>query len=117
MAADASVASRWNISGWFIAHPIATTLLTLALVLLGMFAFPKLPVAPLPQAEFPTIQISARLPGSSPDTMAAAVATPLEVELSGIAGITEMTSTSSLGATSITLQFTLSKDITAAVQE
>ncbi|MDO9006214.1 MAG: multidrug efflux RND transporter permease subunit [Aquabacterium sp.] len=109
--------SRVNISAWFIDHPVATTLLTLALVLLGLFAFPKLPVAPLPQAEFPTIQISARLPGASPDTMAAAVATPLEVELSGIAGITQMTSTSSLGATSITLQFTLDKDITAAAQE
>src|SRR5690606_24158540 len=102
--------SRLNVSAWFIAHPVATTLLTLALVLLGLFAFPKMPVAPLPQAEFPTIQISARLPGASPDTMAAAVATPLEVELSGIAGITEMTSSSSLGATSITLQFTLDKD-------
>jgi multidrug efflux pump len=109
--------SRRNLSAWFIAHPVATTLLTLALVLLGLLAFPRLPVAPLPQAEFPTIRISARLPGASPDTMAAAVATPLEVELSSIAGITEMTSASALGSTSITLQFTLDKEINTAAQE
>lgn len=109
--------SARNWSAWFIDHPVATTLLTLALVLLGLFAFPRLPVAPLPQVEYPTIQISARLPGASPDTMASAVATPLEVQLSGISGITEMTSTSALGSTSITLQFTLEKDINAAAQE
>lgn len=108
-------ARHW--SAWFIDHPVATTLLTLALVLLGLFAFPRLPVAPLPQVEYPTIQISARLPGASPDTMASAVATPLEVQLSGISGITEMTSTSSLGSTSITLQFTLEKEINTAAQE
>ena len=106
-----------GLSAWCIAHPVATTLLTLALVLLGLFAFPRLPVAPLPQAEFPTIQISARLPGASPETMASAVATPLEVGLSGIPGVTEMSSTSSLGSTSITLQFTLDKDINEAAQE
>jgi multidrug efflux pump len=109
--------SARNWSTWFIDRPVATTLLTLALVLLGLFAFPRLPVAPLPQVEYPTIQISARLPGASPDTMASAVATPLEVQLSGIAGITEMTSTSALGSTSITLQFTLEKDINTAAQE
>jgi HAE1 family hydrophobic/amphiphilic exporter-1 len=118
VAASASAGpSRRNLSAWFIAHPVATTLLTLALVLLGLLAFPRLPVAPLPQAEFPTVRISARLPGASPDTMAAAVATPLEVELSSIAGITEMTSASALGSTSITLQFTLDKDINTAAQE
>jgi HAE1 family hydrophobic/amphiphilic exporter-1 len=106
-----------GLSAWCIAHPVATTLLTLALVLLGLFAFPRLPVAPLPEAEFPTIQISARLPGASPETMASAVATPLEVGLSGIPGVTEMSSTSSLGSTSITLQFTLDKDINEAAQE
>ena len=106
-----------HLSAWFIDRPVATALMTLALVLLGVFAFPRLPVAPLPQAEFPTLQISARLPGASPDTMAAAVATPLEVGLSAVSGITDMTSTSSLGSTSITLQFTLDKDIDTAVQE
>ncbi len=116
-ASASAGSSRRNLSAWFIAHPVATTLLTLALVLLGLLAFPRLPVAPLPQAEFPTIRISARLPGASPDTMAAAVATPLEVELSSIAGITEMTSASALGSTSITLQFTLDKDINTAAQE
>ena len=108
---------RVNVSAWFIDHPVATTLLALALVLLGVFAFPRLSIAPLPQAEYPTIQISAQLPGASPDTMAAAVATPLEVALSGVAGVTEMTSSSSLGSTNITLQFTLNKNITAAAQE
>ena len=106
-----------GLSAWCIDHPVATVLLTLALVLLGLFAFPRLPVAPLPQTEFPTIQINARLPGASPETMASAVATPLEVGLSGIPGITEMSSTSSLGSVSITLQFTLDKDINAAAQE
>jgi len=106
-----------GLSAWCIDHPVATVLLTLALVLLGLFAFPRLPVAPLPQTEFPTLQINARLPGASPETMASAVATPLEVGLSGIPGITEMSSTSSLGSVSITLQFTLDKDINAAAQE
>jgi hydrophobe/amphiphile efflux-1 (HAE1) family protein len=106
-----------GLSAWCIAHPVATALLTLALVLLGLFAFPRLPVAPLPQAEFPTIQISARLPGASPETMASAVATPLEVALSGVPGITEMSSASTLGSVSITLQFTLDKDINEAAQE
>jgi len=106
-----------GLSAWCIAHPVATVLLTLALVLLGLFAFPRLPVAPLPQADFPTIQISARLPGASPETMASAVATPLEVALSGVPGITEMSSSSSQGNVSITLQFTLKKDINEAAQE
>ena len=92
-----------GLSAWCIAHPVATVLLTLALVLLGLFAFPRLPVAPLPQADFPTLQVSARLPGASPETMASAVATPLEVALSGVPGVTEMSSTSSLGSVSITL--------------
>ena len=106
-----------GLSAWCIAHPVATALMILALALLGLFAFPRLPVAPLPQADFPTIQISARLPGASPETMASAVATPLEVGLSGIPGVTEMSSTSSLGSVSITLQFTLEKDINEAAQE
>ena len=110
--------SRVNgLSAWCIAHPVATVLLTLALVLLGLFAFPRLPVAPLPQADFPTLQVSARLPGASPETMASAVATPLEVALSGVPGVTEMSSTSLLGSVSITLQFTLKKNINEAAQE
>jgi len=109
--------SRPSLSAWFIHHPVATTLLTVAVLLLGVAAFPLLPVSPLPQAEFPTIRVSARLPGASAETMASAVATPLEVELSAVPGITEMTSSSALGQTSITLQFTLDKDIDTAAQE
>lgn len=108
---------RPGISKWFIQRPVATTLLTAAVALLGVFAFPLLPIAPLPEADFPTIQINARLPGASPETMASAVATPLEAELSSIPGITQMSSTSALGSTSITLQFVLTKDIDAAAQE
>lgn len=106
-----------NFSLFFIKRPIATTLLTAAIVLLGVFAFPLLPVAPLPQAEFPTVRVTANLPGASPDIMASSVATPLETQLSAIAGIKEMTSTSSLGSTSITLQFELEKNIDTATQE
>ena len=82
---------RGSISAWCINHPIATVLLTFALVLLGLIAFPRLPVAPLPEAEFPTIQVNAQLPGASPETMASSVATPLEVQFSAIPGITQMT--------------------------
>ncbi|MFN3586671.1 MAG: multidrug efflux RND transporter permease subunit [Moraxellaceae bacterium] len=106
-----------NFSLFFIQRPIATTLLTAAIVLLGVFAFPLLPVAPLPQAEFPTVRVSASLPGASPEVMASSVATPLETQLSAIPGIKEMTSTSSLGNTSITLQFELEKNIDTATQE
>jgi hydrophobe/amphiphile efflux-1 (HAE1) family protein len=110
-------AARVSISGWFVRHPVATTLLTAAVLLLGLFALPRLPVAPLPQAEFPTIRISASLPGASPETMASAVATPLETQLTSVPGITEMTSTSALGSTNITLQFVLDKSIDTAAQE
>ncbi|MBI1180237.1 MAG: multidrug efflux RND transporter permease subunit [Alphaproteobacteria bacterium] len=106
-----------GVSIWFIRHPVATFLLALAVVALGLIAFPRLPIAALPQAEFPTLAIRASLPGASPDTMASAVATPLEAELSAVPGITEMTSTSSLGVTNITLQFSLDKNIDAAAQE
>ncbi|HEY0913432.1 MAG TPA: multidrug efflux RND transporter permease subunit [Solimonas sp.] len=109
--------SRSGLSSWFIGHPIATTLITLGVLLLGIIAFPQLPVASLPETDLPTIRVSARLPGASPETMASAVATPLEVELSAVPGITEMTSSSALGSTSITLQFVLSKDIDTAAQE
>lgn len=83
----------------------------------GRVRLPLLPIAPLPETDFPTIQIGARLPGASPETMASSVATPLEAELSSIPGITQMSSTSALGSTSITLQFVLTKDIDAAAQE
>ena len=117
MTASTHTATARGLSAWCIAHPVATTLMTLALVLLGCFAFPRLPIAPLPQADFPTLQITARLPGASAETMASSVATPLEVALSGVPGITEMSSTSSLGTTSVTLQFTLDKNINEAAQE
>jgi multidrug efflux pump len=103
-----------SISTPFIRRPVATTLLTVALALLGGIAYQFLPVAPLPQVEFPTIQVSAGLPGASPETMASSVATPLERQFGRIAGITEMTSASSLGSTNITMQFDLSRNIDAA---
>ncbi|MCK1791819.1 multidrug efflux RND transporter permease subunit [Pseudomonas violetae] len=106
-----------SVSTWCIDHPVATILLTFALVLLGGMAFPKLPIAPLPQAEFPTIQVAAQLPGASPETMASSVATPLEVQFSAIPGVTQMTSSSALGSTNLTLQFTLDKSIDSAAQE
>ncbi len=109
--------SRGSISAWCIDRPVATLLLTFALVLLGLIAFPKLPIAPLPEAEFPTIQVTAQLPGASPDTMASSVATPLEVQFSAIPGMTQMTSSSALGSTLLTLQFTLDKSIDTAAQE
>ena len=106
-----------SIFAWCMDHPIGTVLLTIALVLLGVLAFPQLSVAPLPEADFPTIQVNARLPGASAETMASSVATPLEVALSSVPGITEMTSSSSLGSVEITLQFVLEKDIDTAAQE
>ncbi|WOE78522.1 multidrug efflux RND transporter permease subunit [Pseudomonas protegens] len=108
---------RGSVSAWCIDHPVATVLLTFALVLLGLIAFPRLPVAPLPEAEFPTIQVSAALPGASPDTMASSVATPLEVQFSAIPGVTQMTSSSALGSSLLTLQFSLNKSIDTAAQE
>jgi multidrug efflux pump len=106
-----------NISAPFIDRPVATTLLMIAVAFAGMVAFPLLPVAPLPKVDFPTINVSASLPGASPETMASAVAQPLERQFSQIAGVTQMTSTSTLGATSIALQFDLNRDIDAAAQD
>jgi multidrug efflux pump len=106
-----------NLITLFLHRPVATTLLTLGLVLAGVLAFPLLPVAPIPQVDFPTIAVSANLPGASPATLAATVATPLERQLSRIAGITEMTSQSSLGSTQITLQFVLDRDIDGAARD
>jgi multidrug efflux pump len=106
-----------SLSEPFIRRPVATTLLTLGLALAGMFAFPLLPVAPLPQVDFPTIAVMASLPGASPETMAATVATPLERQLGRIAGVTEMTSSSSQNKTRITLQFDLDRDINGAARD
>ncbi len=109
--------ARGSISAWCIDRPIATLLLTFALVLLGVIAFPRLPIAPLPEADFPTIQVTAQLPGASPETMASSVATPLEVQFSAIPGMTQMTSSSALGSTNLILQFSLEKSIDTAAQE
>ena len=106
-----------NISAPFIRRPVATTLLMIAIALLGLVAWPLLPVAPLPQVDFPTISVSASLPGASPETMASAVAQPLERQFGQIAGVTQSTSTSTLGSTSITLQFELNRNIDAAAQD
>jgi len=103
-----------SISEPFIRRPIATTLLTIGIALGGVIAYRFLPVSPLPQVDFPTINVSAGLPGASPDTMASSVATPLERQFGRIAGVTEMTSTSSLGNTNITIQFDLDRNIDAA---
>jgi multidrug efflux pump len=106
-----------NISEPFIRKPIATTLLTVAVALAGAVAFRLLPVSPLPQVDFPTISVSASLPGASPETMAASVATPLERQFGRIAAVTEMTSSSGLGSSSVTLQFDLNRDIDAAARD
>jgi hydrophobe/amphiphile efflux-1 (HAE1) family protein len=106
-----------NISELFIRRPIATSLLMAALALVGIVSFPLLPVAPLPQVDFPTIQVTATLPGASPETMGATVATPLERQFGQIAGVTQMSSVSSLGSTVVTLQFDLNRNIDGAAQD
>src|SRR5450759_1819388 len=106
-----------NISATFIRRPVATTLLTVGLVLSGIIAFRLLPVSPLPQVDFPTISVSASLPGADPETMATSVAAPLERRLGQIAGVTEMTSVNNRGATSITLQFDLDRNIDGAARD
>ncbi len=106
-----------NISKPFIERPVATTLLMAAIFLIGLVAYPMLPVAPLPQVDFPTIQVSAQLPGASPEIMASSVAQPLETQFSQIAGVSQMTSTSLLGTSQITLQFDLGRNIDAAAQD
>ena len=98
----------------FVDRPIATILLTIAIIAAGIFGYQQLPVAALPQVDFPTIQIGASLPGANPATMASAVATPIERQLSTIAGIDQITSSSSTGSTSITVQFALGRNIDAA---
>jgi multidrug efflux pump len=106
-----------NISRPFIHRPVATTLLTIAVALSGAIAYRLLPVSPLPHVDFPTISVSAQLPGASPETMASSVATPLERQFGRIAGVTEMTSASSLGTSSVTLQFDLNRNIDAAARD
>src|SRR5881227_93596 len=106
-----------NFSAPFIRRPVATSLITFAILLSGVVAFRFLPVAPLPQVDFPTISVNAGLPGASPETMASAVATPLERQFGRIAGVTQMTSSSGLGQTGITLQFDLSRNIDAAARD
>jgi multidrug efflux pump len=106
-----------NISAPFILRPVATTLLTVAVALAGAIAFEVLPVAPLPEVDFPTISVGAGLPGASAEIMASSVATPLERQFGHIAGVTEMTSSSTLGSTSVTIQFDLSRDIDGAARD
>src|SRR5271156_301312 len=106
-----------NVSAPFIHRPVATTLLTIAIAIAGAIAFIILPVSPLPQVDFPTISINAALPGASAEIMASSVATPLERQLGHIAGVTELTSSSTLGSTSITIQFDLSRDIDGAARD
>jgi hydrophobe/amphiphile efflux-1 (HAE1) family protein len=106
-----------SISTPFIKRPIATSLLMAGILLVGLVAFPMLPVAPLPQVDFPTISVSAQLPGASPETMASSVAQPLEYQFSQVPGVTQMTSSSVLGSTQITVQFDLNRNIDAAAQD
>ena len=106
-----------NPSELFIRRPVMTTLLTLAMVIFGVIGFVQLPVSNLPSVDFPTIMVTASLPGANPETMAAAVATPLERQFSAIPGLDSMNSTSSLGSTRITLTFALTRDIDAASQD
>src|SRR5580698_10539797 len=106
-----------NLSRPFIRRPVATTLLTIAIALAGAIAYKVLPVSALPQVDFPTISVGASLPGASADIVASSIATPLERQFSHIAGVTEMTSSSSLGNTAVTLQFDLSRNIDGAARD
>ena len=106
-----------SISAPFIHRPVATTLITVAIVIAGAIGFSVLPVSPLPKVDFPTISVSASLPGGSAEIMASSVATPLERQFGHIAGVSEMTSASSLGSTVITIQFDLSRDIDGAARD
>ena len=106
-----------NLSASFIRRPVATTLIILAVLIFGILGYRVLPVSDLPPIDFPTIQVQANLPGASPETMAAAVATPLEKQFSTIAGIDSISSVNAQGNTNITLQFALERDIDAAAQD
>ena len=106
-----------NLSEPFIRRPVATSLLMAALAFIGIVSYPLLPVAPLPQVDFPTIQVSVQFAGASPEVMASSVAAPLERQFGQIAGVTQLTSTSTLGATTIVLQFELNRNIDGAAQD
>jgi multidrug efflux pump subunit AcrB len=106
-----------NISEPFIRRPVMTTLVMAGILLFGVIGFRQLPVSDLPSVDYPTIQVSANLPGASPETMASNVAQPLERQFSLIAGLTQMTSTSGIGSSQITLQFDLNRNIDAAAQD
>ncbi len=106
-----------NISSGFIKRPVATAMLMVGLLLLGLAAYPLLPVASLPNVNYPTIQVTAQLPGADPQTMASSVATPLEEQFGQIPGITQMTSASALGYTQISLQFNLSRSVDSAATD
>src|SRR6201999_4604012 len=106
-----------NLSRIFIERPVLTTLLMAALVIFGVFGYFSLPVSDLPNVDFPTIQVNASLPGADPDTMASGVAAPLENQFSTIAGIDSMTSSSTQGNTSVTIQFSLDRNIDSAAQD
>ena len=106
-----------SLSSPFIRRPVATTLLIAAIALAGAVAFRELPVSPLPQVDFPTVSVGAGLPGASPEIMASSVATPLERQFGRIAGITEMTSSSYLGTTNVTMQFDLNRNIDGAARD
>src|SRR5580704_10197551 len=106
-----------NFSAPFIRRPVATFLLSIAIILAGAVAYALLPVASLPQVEFPVISVNASLPGADPETMASAVATPLERQFSKIAGINQMTSAASLGTASVALQFDLNRDVNGAARD
>src|ERR1700679_2350432 len=106
-----------HLSAPFIRRPVATTLLSLALLMAGSVAYSILPVASLPNVDFPVVGVNAALPGASPETMASSVATPLERQFGRIAGVNQMTSSSSLGASSVTLQFDINRNIDAAARD
>src|SRR3569833_2771607 len=106
-----------GVSAPFIRYPIATSLLMVGVLLVGLVAYPSLPIAPLPQVDFPTIQVSATLPGASPETMASSVAQPLERQFAQIPGVAQLTSTSSLGTASATIQFDLNRAIDGAAND
>src|ERR1700720_3873842 len=106
-----------SIASPFIRYPIATSLLMAGILFVGLVAYPLLPVAPLPQVDFPTIQVAATLPGGSPETMASSVAQPLERQLAQIPGVAQLTSMSSLGTTAVTIQFDLNRNIDGAAAD
>src|SRR6266581_5012456 len=117
MAETENKTTRHGISELFIRRPITTTLVMIGIVLFGFIGYRALPVSDLPTVDYPTINVNAGLPGANPETMAASVATPLERQFSGIAGIDSINSSNSQGSTSVTLQFNLSRNIDAAAQD